>query len=72
MSHKTDHLNTILDKINADGGYFLPAIQRKFVWSDKKIVALFDSVMRGYLIGSLLMWKTMQKLSERKWTEICT
>ena len=72
MSHKTDHLNTILDKINADGGYFLPAIQRKFVWSDKKIVALFDSVMRGYPIGSLLIWKTKQKLSQRKFTEIFT
>lgn len=72
MSHKSDHLNTILDKINADGGCFLPAIQRKFVWSDKKIVALFDSVMRGYPIGSLLIWKTKQKLSQRKFTEIFT
>lgn len=72
MSHKTDHLNTILDKINADGGYFLPAIQRKFVWSDKKIVALFDSVMRGYPIGSLLIWKTNQNLSKRKFVEIFT
>jgi len=72
MSHKTDHLNTILDKINVDGGYFLPAIQRKFVWSDKKIVALFDSVMRGYPIGSLLIWKTKQKLSKRKFVDIFT
>lgn len=70
MSHKTDHLNTILDKINTDGGYFLPAIQRKFVWSDKKILALFDSVMRGYPIGSLLIWKTKQSLSKRKFVEI--
>jgi len=72
MSHKSDHLNTILNKINAAGGYFLPAIQRKFVWSDKKIVALFDSVMRGYPIGSLLIWKTQLKLSQRRFTEIFT
>ncbi|MDP4659792.1 MAG: DUF262 domain-containing protein [Opitutales bacterium] len=72
MSHKTDHLNTILDKINVNGGYFLPAIQRKFVWSDKKIVALFDSIMRGYPIGTLLIWKTKENICQRKFTEIFT
>ncbi len=36
--------------------YVLPAIQREFVWSDDKICALFDSLMRGYPIGSFLFW----------------
>lgn len=35
----------------------LPAIQREFVWSDKKICALFDSLMRGYPIGGFLLWR---------------
>ncbi|MEV6055239.1 DUF262 domain-containing protein [Streptomyces sp. NPDC052107] len=34
----------------------LPAIQREFVWSRDKITRLFDSLMRGYPIGSFLMW----------------
>ncbi len=37
--------------------YVLPAIQREFVWSDDKICALFDSLMRGYPIGSFLFWR---------------
>lgn len=37
--------------------YLLPAIQREFVWSAEEIELLFDSLMREYPIGSLLMWK---------------
>lgn len=35
----------------------LPPIQRKFVWTEKKIVKLMDSIMRGYPIGTFLYWK---------------
>ena len=38
--------------------FFLPAIQRDFVWKEDQIARLFDSVMRGYPIGTLLAWKT--------------
>ncbi len=37
--------------------YVLPAIQREFVWGRDKITRLFDSLMRGYPIGSFLMWQ---------------
>jgi uncharacterized protein with ParB-like and HNH nuclease domain len=37
--------------------YLLPAIQREFVWSHISIELLFDSLMREYPFGSLLMWK---------------
>ncbi len=37
--------------------YFLPAIQREFVWDTKRITKLFDSLMRDYPIGSFLFWK---------------
>ena len=36
--------------------YFLPAIQREFVWKQEQIVQLFDSIMRGYPISSFLFW----------------
>jgi hypothetical protein len=36
--------------------FVLPAIQREFVWPDRKITALFDSLMRGYPIGTFLFW----------------
>ncbi len=37
--------------------YVLPAIQREFIWSTNQITRLFDSLMRGYPIGSFLFWK---------------
>ena len=37
--------------------YVLPAIQREFVWKPNQITALFDSLMRGYPIGTFLFWK---------------
>ena len=37
--------------------YVLPAIQREFVWRPEQIERLFDSLMRGYPIGSFLFWK---------------
>ncbi|TKJ24595.1 MAG: hypothetical protein CEE42_10210 [Promethearchaeota archaeon Loki_b31] len=36
--------------------FLLPAIQREFVWSMEQIIKLFDSLMRGYPIGSFLFW----------------
>lgn len=37
--------------------YLLPAIQREFVWGPDQILALIDSLMRGYPIGSFLLWE---------------
>lgn len=37
--------------------YLLPAIQREFVWKTEQIESLFDSLMRGYPIGSFLLWQ---------------
>lgn len=40
-----------------DNRLALPAIQREFVWKPAQVTALFDSLMRGYPIGSFLSWK---------------
>ena len=37
--------------------WVLPAIQREFVWSRDQIRRLFDSLMRGYPVGSFLLWE---------------
>lgn len=36
--------------------FLLPAIQRKFVWTSKKIETLFDSIMRDYPINTFMLW----------------
>ncbi|WFE99603.1 DUF262 domain-containing protein [Micromonospora sp. WMMD964] len=41
----------------------LPAIQRSFVWNDDQMCRLFDSILRGYPIGSFLSWKVQAETS---------
>lgn len=40
--------------------YVLPSIQREFVWGTDRITKLFDSLMKGFPIGSFLFWKVPQ------------
>src|SRR5450830_608143 len=44
--------------------YLLPAIQREFVWTADKIESLFDSLMRGYPVGSFLFWRVDEEHSQ--------
>jgi hypothetical protein len=49
------------------GDIQLPKFQRGFVWDRQQILSLLDSISRGYPIGSLLLWRTDQRLqSERQ------
>lgn len=52
--------------VNQPTGFWLPAIQRKFVWNEDKICKLFDSMMRGYPIGTCLLWGTNKTIRKRK------
>jgi hypothetical protein len=49
------------------GDIRLPKFQRPFVWDKNDILKLWDSVYKGYPIGSILLWLTKEQLaSERK------
>lgn len=49
-------LRALLDEVRA-GRVRIPHFQRPLRWGAKDNVRLFDSLLRGYPIGSLLMWK---------------
>lgn len=55
MSYKEYQIKEIIEKIGRSEVY-IPAIQRKFVWHYEQIESLFDSIMRGYPIGTFLFW----------------
>jgi hypothetical protein len=46
-----------------EGDIKLPKFQRPFVWNGDDILNLWDSVYRGYPIGSLLLWRTKERLA---------
>jgi hypothetical protein len=48
------------------GDILLPKFQRDFVWERHQIIDLLDSIARNYPIGSVLLWRSREKLrSER-------
>lgn len=55
MSYASTTIGAILDEVNIR--YFLPAIQRPYVWTPDQIVTLFDSLLKGYPISSFLLWE---------------
>ncbi len=48
------------------GEIVLPAIQRDFVWEKNRITKLFDSIMRGYPLGIILLWETYLDIKYRE------
>ncbi len=54
MTYSTTTIGAVLDGLNRT--YFLPAIQRPFVWKQDQVLALFDSLLKGYPISAFMFW----------------
>lgn len=58
-----------LNNPDEEGGFWLPNIQRPFVWGEDQIARLFDSILREYPISTLLIWKTNSSIRRRKFID---
>ena len=56
MEYQSIRIVDIIKNANKNN-WFLPAIQREFVWGPDQIERLFDSIMADFPIGSFLLWK---------------
>lgn len=64
MAYSSLSIRQLIKDISASK-YYLPAIQRKFVWDEEKICKLFNSIMQDYPIGTFLFWElTAKKANE--------
>jgi len=54
-------LSTIFRSMR-EGFYRVPAFQRDFVWEEKQVLELLESVYRGFPIGSALMWRVNEPI----------
>lgn len=59
MSYRSETVAAVLPRINTS--YFLPSLQREFVWTADQVCALFDSLMRRYPISSFLFWQVPEE-----------
>lgn len=62
VSKKYEHLFSEIDC----GRIKIPKFQRDFVWSDVQTAALLDSILKGYPIGTLILWKTREEMRHFK------
>jgi uncharacterized protein with ParB-like and HNH nuclease domain len=56
-----DHLVKNIDR----GDVALPDIQRPFVWANRKVRDLLDSMLKGFPVGYLLFWATGAEVGAR-------
>lgn len=72
MANQSETIRKFVKYLNNNeeqGGYWLPNIQRPFVWKEEQIERLYDSILREYPIGTLLVWKTKSKIKRRKFID---
>lgn len=72
MKNNNETIRKIVSYLNnaeENGGFWLPNIQRPFVWNEEQIERLFDSLMREYPISTLLVWRTKSKIRHRKFID---
>ena len=72
MNNQKETIRKFVNYINNPGhlgGFWLPNIQRPFVWKEEQIERLYDSILREYPIGTLLIWKNKSKIKHRKFID---
>jgi len=72
MGNHTENIRKFVKFLNNEeeqGGFWLPNIQRPFVWKEEQIERLYDSILREYPIGTLLIWKTKSNIKRRKFID---
>lgn len=57
MATRSTSISDLLNQIR-ENELVLPDLQRDFVWEEEQTRLLFDSIMRDYPFGSLLIWQT--------------
>lgn len=74
MQNKKLSIRKLVSYLNNDesewGGFWLPNIQRPFVWTEEQMGRLFDSIMREYPISTLLVWKTKEPVKHRRFIDL--
>ncbi|MDE6227077.1 MAG: DUF262 domain-containing protein [Muribaculaceae bacterium] len=72
MQTSPTYLRQLIQEIKSER-IGIPLFQRKFVWNNEQVCQLFDSISKGYPIGSFLIWErdgdwegTLELLTDRQ------
>lgn len=65
MSVATITIRKLVQSV-VEGEVRIPAFQRDFVWEPDRVQFLMDSLFKRYPVGTLLLWRTKEKLEHDK------
>lgn len=55
MGNSTEKIRSLVENVDS-GKLLVPEMQRRYVWRSTQVRDLFDSLYRGYPVGSILVW----------------
>lgn len=61
VTHVSEKYSEFLNKV-VKGGVRIPHFQRNFVWDMESSAKLIDSMIKGYPIGTFILWNTTEEL----------
>lgn len=64
MKTGTSDVKSLMVQVSA-GQLRLPEIQRAYIWKPAQVAGLVDSLYRAYPSGSLLLWQTVDEITDR-------
>lgn len=64
IKSEREYLREICTKIDS-GYYAIPVFQRDYVWKKEQVLELFDSISKGYPIGSVMLWRPIDMLNSK-------
>jgi hypothetical protein len=65
LEHQTVEIKQLIEDYQA-GRIVIPEFQREYVWRKSKAPQLIDSLCRGFPIGSLLLWQSIEEVRPRR------
>ncbi|MBY3070737.1 DUF262 domain-containing protein [Rhizobium laguerreae] len=58
-------IRKLINRVNS-GDIRIPAFQRDYVWEADQVAFLLDSIYKGFPIGTIILWKTDNRLKSEK------
>nr|VFK56730.1 MAG: hypothetical protein BECKTUN1418F_GA0071002_109413 [Candidatus Kentron sp. TUN]VFK65657.1 MAG: hypothetical protein BECKTUN1418E_GA0071001_11115 [Candidatus Kentron sp. TUN] len=65
LTPTAQRIGKIINRID-EGDIKIPAFQRGYVWKQEQIIDLLESIVAQYPIGSVLLWKTSERLKSTR------
>ena len=58
------NVKTLVEELLRTTTYLLPTFQRDYVWDEEDVKEFIDSMIRGYPVGSIILWKPSRNVYE--------